>query len=110
MKKLITLTLLTVSLLFLSFNPTALAADIAHGGQIFSAQCAACHAGGRNVISANNTLKKDALEKYGMYDLAAIKNQVTNGKAAMPAFGNRISSEDIEDVASYVLAQAEKGW
>jgi cytochrome c6 len=110
MKKLMTLTLLIVSLLFVSFNPTALAADIAHGGQIFSAQCAACHAGGKNVVSANKTLKKDDLEKYGMYDLDAIITQVTKGKAAMPAFGSRISASDIEDVASYVLAQAEKGW
>jgi cytochrome c6 len=29
---------------------------------------------------------------------------------AMPAFGGRLSAEDIETVANYVLAQAEKGW
>ena len=33
-----------------------------------------------------------------------------NGKAAMPAFGNKLSAEDIDDVASYVIAQADKGW
>ncbi len=36
--------------------------------------------------------------------------QVTKGMGAMPAFGGRLSAEDIETVANYVLAQAEKGW
>jgi cytochrome c6 len=29
---------------------------------------------------------------------------------AMPAFSGRLSAEDIEAVANYVLDQAEKGW
>ena len=45
-----------------------------------------------------------------MYELEAIKTQVTQGKLAMPAFASRLSKSDIEDVTSYVLAQAEKGW
>ena len=36
--------------------------------------------------------------------------QVTNGKNAMPAFSGRLTEADIEDVATYVLDQAEKGW
>ena len=32
--------------------------------------------------------------------------QVTNGKNAMPAFGGRLSDEEIGDVASYVYDQA----
>jgi len=40
--------------------------------------------GGRNVVMADKTLKQDALEKYEMNSLAAIVNQVTNGKNAMP--------------------------
>ena len=31
------------------------AADVAHGGQIFSANCAACHMGGGNVVNAERT-------------------------------------------------------
>ena len=42
--------------------------------------------------------------------LGAIKYQVTNGKAAMPAFTGRLTAEQIDDVATYVLAQSEKGW
>ena len=110
MKKLFIVVLLIVTLLIFGKSETAFAADINHGAQIFSANCAACHAGGKNVVSADKNLKKEALDKYGMYDLDAIITQVTKGKAAMPAFGNRLSKTDIEDVASYVLAQAEKGW
>nr|YP_010338742.1 cytochrome c553 [Glaucosphaera vacuolata]UNJ18692.1 cytochrome c553 [Glaucosphaera vacuolata] len=84
--------------------------DLDHGAQIFSANCSACHAGGNNVINPERTLKKEALEQYGMKSVEAITNQVTNGKNAMPAFGGRLSSSDIEDVANYVLSQTEKGW
>ena len=31
-------------------------------------------------------------------------------KNAMPAFRGRLSEQDIENVATYVLAQSEKGW
>ncbi len=87
----------------------ALAADATDGAKIFSANCAACHAGGRNVIMSDKTLKQEALEKYNMNSIDAIANQVTNGKNAMPAFKGRLSQAQIEDVASYVLAQSEKG-
>nr|YP_010336899.1 cytochrome c553 [Madagascaria erythrocladioides]QUE28936.1 PetJ [Madagascaria erythrocladioides]UNJ16484.1 cytochrome c553 [Madagascaria erythrocladioides] len=88
----------------------ALAADIEHGAQVFTANCSACHAGGNNVIMPEKTLKKEALAEYGMNSVAAITNQVTNGKNAMPAFGGRLTDGDIEDVANYVLSQSEKGW
>jgi cytochrome c6 len=35
---------------------------------------------------------------------------VLNGKMAMPAFKGRLTDEQIEDVATYVLDQAGKGW
>ncbi|NJL03297.1 MAG: c-type cytochrome [Spirulinaceae cyanobacterium RM2_2_10] len=86
------------------------AADTAKGAQIFSANCAACHAGGLNVVNSMKTLQKADLEKYGMDSVEAIAYQVTNGKAAMPAFRGRLTEEQIQDVASYVLEQAEQGW
>ena len=88
----------------------ATAADIEHGGQVFSANCSACHAGGNNVIMPEKTLKKDALVDNDMNSISAITYQVTNGKNAMPAFGGRLQEVDIEDVASYVLSQSENGW
>lgn len=91
-------------------NPPAYAADAAAGAQVFSANCAACHAGGRNAVNPAKTLQKTDLEKYEMYDAAAIITQVTNGKGAMPAFGSKLSGEQIENVAAYVLAQADNNW
>jgi len=107
--------LLSTLLVFLTaamftFATPALAGDAASGAKVFSANCAACHAGGRNVVNGAKTLQKDALEKYGMNSMEAITTQVTNGKNAMPKFGGRLSAAQIEDVATYVLSQSEKGW
>ncbi|NEQ28433.1 MAG: c-type cytochrome [Microcoleus sp. SIO2G3] len=88
----------------------AWAADVENGAKVFSANCAACHIGGGNVVNGAKTLKKEALEQYQMASSEAIVNQVLNGKNAMPAFKDRLKPEQIEDVAAYVLAQAEKGW
>ncbi|MGY6528931.1 MAG: cytochrome c6 PetJ [Cyanobacterium sp.] len=110
MKKILSLILLLTTLISFSFTSPALAGDIAKGASIFSANCAACHMGGRNVVNAAKTLQKEDLEKYDMYSIENIAYQVTNGKAAMPAFGGKLNAEQIEDVASYVLAQADKGW
>ncbi|MFQ3678965.1 MAG: cytochrome c6 PetJ [Pseudanabaenaceae cyanobacterium] len=86
------------------------AADVNHGKQIFKANCVACHAGGNNSVVRAKTLKKEALQEYSMYDAGAIAYQVANGKNAMPAFGKRLKPQDIEDVAAYVLAQADNNW
>jgi cytochrome c6 len=95
---------------WLSLTGVAQAADLDNGAKIFNANCAACHAGGRNVVNAAKTLQKDALAQFGMNSVDAIKKQVTNGKGAMPAFGGKLSADDIEDVASYVLSKSEAGW
>ena len=102
--------LFAVVLSWLGTVAPALAGDLAHGGQIFSNNCAACHIGGGNVVNAAKTLKLADLQTYEMDSLDAIKYQVTNGKNAMPAFASRLTEEDIDDVASYVLDQSEKGW
>ena len=107
--------ILSTLLVFLSaamftFASPAIAGDAAGGAKIFSANCAACHAGGNNVINGAKTLKKDALDKYEMNSLEAITYQINNGKNAMPAFKDRLSDAQIDDVATYVLSQAEKGW
>lgn len=98
------------NLLLLLNMKSCLAQDIEAGQQIFSQNCTACHAGGNNVISPEKTLKKEVLEQYEMNSVKAITNQVTNGKNAMPAFGERLSDDDINNVANYVLNQSEIGW
>jgi cytochrome c6 len=110
MKKLIQYALLAVTLLIVSFNQPAWAGDAGNGAKIFTANCAACHAGGKNVVNGAKTLQKADLEKNAMTDIKAITAQVIKGKNAMPAFLGRLSDQDIEDVATYVLSQAENGW
>ncbi len=91
-------------------EPVVMAASLEVGAKLFKQNCAACHAGGGNLVNAQKTLKKEALEKYDMYSKEAIVYQVVNGKNAMPAFGKRLSSGQIEQLAEYVLAEADKGW
>lgn len=110
MKKILSVILLSIAIFAIAFSRPVLAADTASGAKIFGANCAACHLGGRNVVSPAKTLQKEALEKYGMNSLDAIVHQVQNGKNAMPAFKGRLSDTQIEDVAAYVLEQSEKGW
>ncbi|NER80841.1 MAG: c-type cytochrome [Leptolyngbya sp. SIO1D8] len=99
-----------ILLCWLATLSPAMAADLGQGGQVFSSNCAACHIGGGNVVNGAKTLKIDDLNKYEMASIEAIKTQVTNGKNAMPAFGGRLSDQEIDNVAAYVLDQAEKGW
>jgi len=110
MKKIAKLIVLVIALFSLTVVNPVWAGDAGNGAKIFSANCAACHMGGRNVVNAAKTLQKSDLEKYEMYDIVAIKNQIMKGKAAMPAFGTKLSAEEIDDVATYVLSQADKGW
>lgn len=112
MRRLLGLLALCFALLFGS--APAFAADLASGAKVFSANCAACHIGGGNVVNGERTLKAAALESYlANYSAgheAAIAYQVTNGKNAMPAFGGKLSAAEIADVAAYVEDSAAKGW
>lgn len=110
MKRLLSLILLVFVFVALTLTPPALAGDAAAGKAVFAANCNACHLGGKNVVNAAKTLSKSDLGKYGMDSLEAVVTQVTNGKAAMPAFKGRLTDKQIEDVAAYVLAQSETGW
>ncbi|MBD2211781.1 c-type cytochrome [Nostoc linckia FACHB-104] len=103
--------LLIICLSFTSFfAPSASAADTVNGAQIFDVHCAGCHINGGNIIRRGKTLKKKALKKYGMDSLEAISSIVTNGKNNMSAYKDRLTPEQIQDVAAYVLEQSEKDW
>ena len=112
MRRLLSLIALCLALV-LGASPS-FAADADHGAQIFSANCAACHMGGGNVVNAERTLKQADLDAYlsgyGEGHEAAIAAQVTKGKNAMPSFLGKLSDTDIADVAAYVEQQAGNGW
>lgn len=101
--------ILLIALTF-AFNPPALAADTANGAKIFSVQCAGCHVNGGNIVRRGKTLKLKALRRNHMDSQDAIATLVANGKNNMSAYKDRLSAKEIEDVATYVLEQAEKGW
>jgi cytochrome c6 len=81
------------------------ATNLEIGEKLFLSNCSVCHKDGNNIIIPEKNLKKDTLESNGMYNLDAIIYQVTNGKNGMPAFGGRLSEDDIQNVANYVLAE-----
>lgn len=113
MKKLLyaALTIAVCAMLFVRPALADASTDItAKGAKVFSANCAACHQGGNNVVAANKNLKGAALKQYGMDSAEAIVTQVINGKGAMPSFKGRLKEKDIKAVAAYVLDQSAKDW
>lgn len=107
MKQLLFIVLIVLTL---AVSLPALAADTANGAKIFSVQCAGCHINGGNIVRRGKTLKKKALHRNGLDSLDAIASLVGNGKNNMPAYKDRLSVQQIENVSAYVLEQAEKGW
>ena len=95
-----------------SAMPAHAAVKPSTGERVFQGNCAACHAGGRNVIMPQKTLEATALLEYldGGYNEEAVAKQVSNGKGAMPAFGGRLPESDIQEVAAYVITSAKEGW
>ena len=53
------------------------------GVQIFSQKCAACHAGGGNVVNGKKTLQSDALQKYGYDDLDKAIEIISKGSLSL---------------------------
>lgn len=110
LNKLIKLLLITCLSLTSIFTSSAHAANLVNGTQIFEVHCVGCHINGGNIVRRGKTLKKKALKKYGMDSLEAISSIVTNGKNNMSAYKDRLTSEQIQDVAAYVLEQSAKDW
>lgn len=108
--RLITLMLLTLLLLSLAFNLNAGAAELDDGAAVFQTNCAACHAGGGNIVRRGKNLKQRALKRNQMDSLEAIAALVKNGKNAMPAYKDRLSQQQTIAVSRYVLEQAQQGW
>jgi cytochrome c6 len=86
------------------------AAEFDQGRQIFQANCRICHIGGKNLIFPDKNLSLAALQANQMNSLEAIARQVTYGKNIMPAFGEQLTATEIQQVATYVLDQAQTGW
>lgn len=110
LQKLVPIFLLILIVFNLNFIPIALAADTTNGEKIFSVQCAGCHINGSNIVRRGKNLKLKALKKNNMDSIEAISSIVANGKNNMSAYKDRLTEQQIQDVATYVLDRAEKGW
>ena len=92
-------------------KPTCVKAyNLERGKNLFNQNCIACHKGGQNVIIPEKNLKRLTLEANGMYSNEAIIYQVLNGKNGMPAFGGRLTENEIEDISAYVMISAENNF
>ena len=80
------------------------------GEKIFEKNCSVCHKEGNNIIIPEKNLKKESLETNGMNSLDSISYQVRNGKNGMPAFGSRLKEVEIEEIADYVLFEAQNNF
>ncbi len=77
---------------------------------LFEMHCAGCHPGGNNIIRRGKTLKQRALQRHGYTSQSAIAQLITEGKSLMSGYAERLSTEDIDSLAQYVLDQAAQGW
>lgn len=105
MKKFICICLIAIAL---TINPHP--AEASSGGEIFTANCAGCHAKGGNIIRRGKNLKAKALNRNGVDSPEAIISLVTGGKGIMPAYRDRLTAEEIDAVSHYVLEQAATDW
>ncbi|MEL6380916.1 MAG: c-type cytochrome [Cyanobacteria bacterium J06626_18] len=109
--------LISLLCLWLTFVPTAMAAEPlplssmqANAQELFTVQCAGCHPNGGNVIRRGKNLKLRALERHNVASVEAITALITNGKGLMSAYSDRLTSEEIEVLATYVWNQAQNDW
>ncbi len=107
-KKLLIVLMMAIALF--ASNPSSAFAVDSSAQEIFTANCAGCHAKGGNILRRGKTLKTKALKRYHRDSAEAIISLVTNGKGSMGAYGDRLTASEIELVANYVLEQAEQNW
>ena len=78
---------------------------VAGGADLFKAKCAMCH-------SADGSGSSAMGKRFGVRDLrspdvqgqsdARLTEIITNGKDKMPAFGARLSGDDIQNLVAYI--------
>jgi outer membrane protein assembly factor BamB len=81
------------------------AAQLAAGREVFTSQCGSCHTLAEAGTSGSVGPDLDELRP----DAATVEQQVINGGGGMPAFGGRLSREQITDVSEYVASVAGTG-
>jgi cytochrome c6 len=101
--------ILGILILISNINPV-FAVDLNDGEKVFSITCAGCHINGGNIVRRGKNLKLKTLQKNKIDNMESIINLVTNGKNNMSSYQDKLTKEQIENVAAYVLKQAENNW
>lgn len=86
--------------------------DPAKGAQLFGQNCATCH--GSNLEGGVGPKLNPIAQLPGVSnpkDPAFIETTIKNGRpgTAMPAFGGKLSNQDIQDLAAFILQQNQGG-
>lgn len=77
------------------------AADI-DAAAIFSARCARCHGADRSGNNGPALLPESLTQSSSVYEAT-----ITNGSGPMPAFGSRLSADEISALADYILSDPQ---
>lgn len=91
-------------------NLTEINRNITNPSKLFELNCAGCHVNGGNIIRRSKNLKLKTLQRNGYDTVESISDIITHGKNNMSAYGDRLSSQQIDDLAEYVLNKAENNW
>lgn len=102
--------LIIFSLFWLSINNAVLATETNKGAEIFQTHCVGCHPNGSNIIRRGKNLKLRALKRNKVATIEKIAALVTNGKNNMSAYKDRLTPQEIDAVAHYVLEKANHNW
>lgn len=78
------------------------ATPAANGADVFATVCSACHGADGTGGSGPDLTARANLTKERIVD------QVTNGGTQMPAYGSKLSADEIGAVADYVLSDIVK--
>jgi mono/diheme cytochrome c family protein len=85
-------------------EPGGATGDAAAGEAVFtSAGCGGCH----TLEAANASGAVGPNLDDSQPDAALVVDRVTNGAGGMPAFGDQLDEEQIQDVAAYVVASTQ---
>lgn len=85
-----------------SATETTAAGDPTAGKDVFTANCGGCHTLADAGTSGSSGPNLDDLAP----DAETVANQVRNGGGAMPAFGDKLTDDEIANVAAYVSSVA----
>ena len=78
--------------------------------ELFETNCAGCHPNGANIIRRGKNLQQKALKRHGYTSVDAIANLISHGKGLMSAYDERLTPDEINILAQYVLDRAVINW